>query len=66
MGETDNETEVNIAQNDWDFDAEEFEVVSEEGKDFIEKLLVSESRDRLSSEQALLHPWLKRSGNTIL
>ena len=66
MGDTDNETECNIAANDWDFDAEEFNHVSDLGKNFIEKLLISESRDRLSSEDALRHPWLKKSGKSIL
>ena len=62
LGDNDNETECNIAANEWDFDAEEFDDVSSNGKDFIEKLLVPSSTERLSSEQSLEHPWIARCG----
>ena len=61
MGENDNETECNIAANDWDFDAEEFDQVSASGKNFIEKLLVTNQRARMNSEECLEHPWIAES-----
>lgn len=39
-GEDDIETLQNVKTGDWDFDADAFSNVSEEGKDFIKKLLV--------------------------
>lgn len=41
MGDNDAETMNNILHAKWDFDAEAFENVSEEAKDFISSLLVS-------------------------
>jgi len=32
--------------------------LSEDGKDFIKKLLVADPKVRLSADQALSHPWL--------
>ncbi|KAL7833386.1 hypothetical protein AOLI_G00283460 [Acnodon oligacanthus] len=40
LGESDTETMNNILHANWDFDAEAFENVSEEAKDFISRLLV--------------------------
>lgn len=40
MGDSDAETMNNILHANWDFDAEAFENVSEEAKDFISRLLV--------------------------
>lgn len=39
----------------------EFEDISEEAKEFIKKLLVINSRERLSAEEALNHSWLNQS-----
>uniref|UniRef100_A0A8C3TJ45 Myosin light chain kinase 3 n=1 Tax=Chelydra serpentina TaxID=8475 RepID=A0A8C3TJ45_CHESE len=44
LGETDAETMNYIVNCSWDFDAEAFEQLSEEAKDFISKLLVKEKR----------------------
>lgn len=41
MGDNDTETMNNILHTNWDFDADAFENVSEEAKDFISSLLVS-------------------------
>lgn len=41
MGDNDTETMNNILHTNWEFDAEAFENVSEEAKDFISSLLVS-------------------------
>ncbi|GAA6079541.1 myosin light chain kinase 3 [Tachysurus ichikawai] len=40
LGDNDAETMNNILHANWDFDAEAFENVSEEAKDFISKLLI--------------------------
>ena len=76
MGDTDNETECNITNNDWDFDAEEFEQVSKPAKvtrgnfhlhayistkDFIGKLLVTSQRERLGSDECIEHPWISEA-----
>lgn len=38
-----------------------FQHVSSDAKDFISKLLVVDQDKRMSAEQALAHPWLRRS-----
>lgn len=43
---------------DWDFDEESFRHVSDEGKDFIRRLLVKNKEKRLTAHECLLHPWL--------
>ena len=37
-----------------------FQHVSSDAKDFISKLLVVDQEKRMSAEQALAHPWLRR------
>ncbi|XP_053905145.1 myosin light chain kinase 3 isoform X4 [Malaclemys terrapin pileata] len=58
LGETDAETMNYIVNCSWDFDAEAFEDLSEEAKDFISKLLVKEKSCRMSAAQCLKHEWL--------
>ncbi|XP_050779020.1 myosin light chain kinase 3 isoform X2 [Gopherus flavomarginatus] len=58
LGETDAETMNYIVNCSWDFDAEAFEQLSEEAKDFISKLLVKEKSCRMSAAQCLKHEWL--------
>ena len=41
QGETHQETFLNVSRCDYDFDDELFDVVSQEAKDFIEKLLIT-------------------------
>ena len=38
--------------------------ISEEARDLIQKLLVVDPEERLSSEQILRHPWLQVTSNT--
>ena len=40
MGDNDAETLSNVTLAEWDFDDEAFDDISEESKDFIEKLLI--------------------------
>uniref|UniRef100_A0A5F9C8B9 Myosin light chain kinase 3 n=1 Tax=Oryctolagus cuniculus TaxID=9986 RepID=A0A5F9C8B9_RABIT len=58
LGETDAETMNFIVNCSWDFDAETFEGLSEEAKDFVSRLLVKEKSCRMSATQCLKHEWL--------
>ena len=44
QGETHQETFLNVSTVDYDFDDEVFEVVSQDAKDFVEKLLIKQPR----------------------
>uniref|UniRef100_A0A8C1Q8W0 Myosin light chain kinase 3 n=1 Tax=Cyprinus carpio TaxID=7962 RepID=A0A8C1Q8W0_CYPCA len=57
MGDNDTETMNNILHANWDFDAEAFENVSEEAKDFISSLLVP-AKCRMSASGCMKHSWL--------
>eukprot|EP01091_Cochliopodium_minus_P017101 TRINITY_DN6606_c0_g1_i1.p1 TRINITY_DN6606_c0_g1~~TRINITY_DN6606_c0_g1_i1.p1 ORF type:complete len:496 (-),score=117.70 TRINITY_DN6606_c0_g1_i1:10-1497(-) len=56
-GETDREMIKSNLDVDYDFENEAWEYVSNDAKDFISKLLQKNLDDRLSSEEALVHPW---------
>ncbi|XP_036596783.1 myosin light chain kinase family member 4 isoform X1 [Trichosurus vulpecula] len=58
LGDNDAETLNNILACRWDLDEEEFQDTSEEGKEFISKLLIKEKSWRISASEALKHPWL--------
>ncbi|XP_012891523.1 PREDICTED: myosin light chain kinase 3 [Dipodomys ordii] len=58
LGETDTETMNFIVNCSWDFDADTFEGLSEEAKDFVSRLLVKEKSCRMSATQCLKHEWL--------
>ncbi|XP_014941039.1 death-associated protein kinase 2 isoform X5 [Prionailurus viverrinus] len=58
LGDTKQETLANITAVSYDFDEEFFSQTSELAKDFIRKLLVKETRKRLTIEEALRHPWI--------
>merc|ERR1719419_695258 len=57
-GASDIDTLKNVKACDWSFDEEAFKNVSEEGRDFIRKLLVKKKEARLTAHECLLHPWL--------
>ncbi|NXH38788.1 MYLK3 kinase, partial [Dicaeum eximium] len=59
LGETDAETMNYVVNCSWDFDAEAFEQLSEDAKDFISRLLVKEKSCRMSATQCLKHEWLQ-------
>ncbi|XP_048473206.1 death-associated protein kinase 2 [Rhincodon typus] len=58
LGDTKQETLANISAMNYDFDEEFFSHTSELAKDFIKKLLVKDTRKRLSIKEALSHPWI--------
>ncbi|KAE8573900.1 Putative twitchin [Halyomorpha halys] len=57
-GENDVETLKNVKACEWDFDEDAFANVSEEGKDFIRRLLIKNKEKRMTAHECLLHPWL--------
>lgn len=59
-GESDLETMANVTRTFYDFDDESFDAISDEAKDFIEKLLVKDMSKRLSATDCLRHKWLAR------
>jgi hypothetical protein len=42
----------------WSLSGPEWNVVSEQGKDFVKQLMQQQPEDRLSAERALAHPWI--------
>ncbi|XP_022073480.2 death-associated protein kinase 2 [Acanthochromis polyacanthus] len=59
QGETKEETLGNIIAMQYDFDERYFSTTSSMAKDFIEKLLVKNPNDRMTTEDCLRHPWIK-------
>ncbi|UYV84307.1 SPEG [Cordylochernes scorpioides] len=60
LGDNDRETLTRLQQAERvDYPEELFRDISNEGKDFLGKLLVIEPNGRLKVEEALQHPWLK-------
>uniref|UniRef100_A0A8D8U7T9 Twitchin n=1 Tax=Cacopsylla melanoneura TaxID=428564 RepID=A0A8D8U7T9_9HEMI len=57
-GENDVDTLKNVKACDWEFDEEAFRNVSEEGKDFIRRLLLRNKEKRMTAHECLLHSWL--------
>lgn len=58
LGDTKQETLANITAVSYEFDEEFFSHTSDLAKDFIRKLLVKDTRKRLSIREALSHPWI--------
>ena len=52
------QTLQNVANVNWSFGKDLFKSVSHDAKDFIEKLLLRDPKERLTAKQALSHPWL--------
>ncbi|KAM9310972.1 death-associated protein kinase 2 [Gastrophryne carolinensis] len=58
LGENKQETLSNITAVNYEFDEEFFSHTSDLAKDFIRKLLVKDTRKRLTIQEALFHPWI--------
>ncbi|XP_055963748.1 myosin light chain kinase family member 4-like [Sorex fumeus] len=58
LGDNDTETLNNILACRWDLEEEEFQGLSDEGREFVTKLLTKEKNWRISASEALKHPWL--------
>ncbi|XP_004074142.1 death-associated protein kinase 2 isoform X2 [Oryzias latipes] len=59
QGDTDEETLRNVVAVHYEFEDLYFKTTSSMAKDFIQKLLVKDSRERMTAEECLLHPWIK-------
>lgn len=57
-GDNDVDTLKNVKACDWTFDEEAFRDISEDGKDFIRRLLVKNKEKRMTAHECLLHSWL--------
>ena len=64
-GEDDVETLKNVKACDWSFDQEAFKNVSEEGKDFISRLLTKNKQKRMTAHECCEHPWLKKDNSEL-
>ncbi|XP_030259095.1 myosin light chain kinase 3 isoform X3 [Sparus aurata] len=58
LGDDDNETLNNILACKWSFDEPEFVDTSDEAKDFISRMLITNKGWRIGASEALRHPWL--------
>ena len=58
LGANDYETLQNIRNGKWSF-GDRFSNISPDAKDFITRLLHPDQNNRLTSEDALNHPWIK-------
>ena len=58
-GDDDTEIENKVLQGSFNFEDSIWNSISENGKDFITKLLTFEQSDRPTAEEALKHPWFK-------
>ncbi|OCT87114.1 hypothetical protein XELAEV_18020808mg [Xenopus laevis] len=66
LGENKQETLSNITAVNYEFDEEFFSHTSNLAKDFIRRLLVKDTRKRLSILDALRHPWITVSLTNVL
>jgi len=64
----DNQKELfrRIKHADYQFDPQYWDVVSDDAKDFIRKLLVPNPKKRLSAAQAMRHPWLIKGDHDLV
>jgi len=60
MGRTQKELFRKIVAGNYEIDEESFVGVSEDARDLIQKLLVTDPDNRMSAAEALKHPWLKQ------
>ncbi|XP_034561361.1 death-associated protein kinase 2 [Notolabrus celidotus] len=59
QGDTDEETLANILSMKYEFDDRFFSSTSSMAKEFIQKLLVKDPRERMTADDSLHHPWIK-------
>ncbi|OWA51817.1 Serine/threonine-protein kinase 17A [Hypsibius exemplaris] len=63
-GEDNQETYVNINQNNVEYPEEMFGDISPGAVDFIKRLLVKNPKDRMTIENCQRHPWIAAAGTT--
>lgn len=59
--DNDDDIIAKIQQGDFSFSGPHWDSVSNMGKDFVAKLLEVDEDKRMSSEEALLHPWIRQA-----
>jgi len=64
LGNSKAETYSNITSGNYTLDEDQFDVVSTEGKDFIENLLLLEPSKRMTAEESLQHSWIRDGQST--
>lgn len=64
-GVCDEEIIKKVRVGTFDLNIEEMASVSKEAKDLIKKMLAYDSEDRISAEEALNHPWIKKADEVI-
>lgn len=62
-GETLPEVFEQIMKAEFDFPDPYWTDISKDAKDFIQKLLVADAKNRLTATQALKHPWVEKGGS---
>lgn len=60
MGHNFVETMTNVTKNQYDFDDEAFDDVSDQAINFIKSLLILDKSERLTSTQCLRHDWIRK------
>uniref|UniRef100_A0A087Y6J8 Myosin, light chain kinase 5 n=1 Tax=Poecilia formosa TaxID=48698 RepID=A0A087Y6J8_POEFO len=60
QGNSDAETLALVTAAQWEFDEESFQDITEEAQHFISSLLNKDPRRRMSCEEGLAHPWMKK------
>ncbi|XP_055013258.1 death-associated protein kinase 2 isoform X2 [Boleophthalmus pectinirostris] len=59
QGDTNEETLKNVIELKFVFEEGPFKTTSDMAKDFIQKLLVTSTEERMTADECLLHPWIK-------
>lgn len=65
MGRTQKQLFRNIVMGSYEFSEEGWSHVSEEAKDLVKKLLVTDPSKRLTSREAMASPWMRQRGNML-
>lgn len=65
MGRSQKELFRNIVMGRYEFQEEGWAHVSAEAKDLVQKLLVTDPSQRLTSREAMASPWMRQRGNML-
>ncbi|TRY73098.1 hypothetical protein TCAL_00900 [Tigriopus californicus] len=60
MGDTDLETMANVTIAEYDYEDEAFDEISEDARDFMNRLLVKEKEKRSTASNCLKHKWIQQ------
>ncbi|ESO99750.1 hypothetical protein LOTGIDRAFT_141651 [Lottia gigantea] len=65
LGDSENETLSNVTLGEYDFDDDAFTEISDNAKDFIQKLLIKKKQKRHTIDQCKNHQWLAQDEKRI-